>query len=186
MNRVLLSQPCRSFSGAVLGKPLAINKVEHLAPYDSQRPRIMKVTISRNPRVLPAPPVHLEGRPSPLERQEEQAEAEQRRRVWRPGPEAFDLLDRLRDFVGSEVVIQGWDSIMLWLDDEGPYPVIGRCAEVLTRTGPTGHTRAYVALRDPTERPTPHGSSGLAQLVQDGHRGLLGFHKMFSIATREW
>ena len=145
----------------------------------------MKVTIEMNPWTLPAPPVYLEGRPTAAEREADEAEAAERRRTWEPGPRAFDLLGRLREFVGKEVVIQGWDTIMFWLDDEGPYPVMGKCVDVVTRSGPEGHLRAYVALEDPTERQTPLGSSGLSQLEQDGKAWLFGVHRMYSIKTND-
>lgn len=145
----------------------------------------MRVTIEWNPWKLPSPPVYLEGRPTPAEKEAQEAEAEERRRTWEPGPEAFDLLDRLREFVGEEVVIQGWDSIMLLLDDEGPYPVLGTCLDVVTRTGPEGRQRAYVVLEDPTEHPTPRGGSGLSQLEREGDQWLFGIHKMYSIESRD-
>lgn len=143
------------------------------------------LTVDRNPWVLPSPPVYLEGRPSPEEQAKVETRVEAERRVWQPGPDAFALLERLQAFVGADIVIQAWDSIMLWLDDEGPYPIHATCTDVLTRTGPTGHLRAYVALRNPTERRTPRGSSVLSELVEDGDRWLFGVDRLYSIEVAD-
>lgn len=141
----------------------------------------MKLTVGHNPWVLPSPPVYLEGRPSPEEQARVEARVEAERRVWEPGPDAFALLERLRPFIGAGVVIQAWDSIMFLLDDEGPYPIVAMCTDVLTRTGPTGHQRAYIALSDPTERRMPRGSSVLSKLVDDEDRCLFGVDMLYSI-----
>jgi hypothetical protein len=145
----------------------------------------MNLTITTNPWTLPSEPVYLEGRPSREERARDRARAEAERRVWQPGPDAFALLERLRPFIGAEVVIQAWDSIMLFLDDEGPFPIVATCTDVLTRPDPTGHLRAYLALRNPAERRTPRGSSVLSELVEDGDGWLFGVDRLYSIETIE-
>jgi hypothetical protein len=141
---------------------------------------VTKLTIDINPWALPSPPLHFEGRPSQEERAREEAEAAAQRASWTPGPRALALLDELQAFVGQRVVIQGWDPIMYWMEDEGPHPIIATCTGTLTRVD-GGHLRAYLVLQDPVERPTPRGTSGLAQLVEGAGHWLFGLDKLLSV-----
>ncbi len=145
----------------------------------------MKLTVGSNPWTLPGPPVDLEGCPSPEERERDEAEARARREVWEPGPEAFELVEQLKRFVGRRVVIQGWDPIMFLLDDEGPCPVRASCVDVILRKGPTGHLRAYLVLENPSEMKTAIGSSGLAQLAPDGERWLFALDQLYEVESVE-
>jgi hypothetical protein len=106
--------------------------------------------VNSNPWTLPGPPNHFEGKPTPAELECERAAAEAARKTWAPGPEAYALLDSLRAFVGKEVIIQGWDPIMLFLEDEGPSPIRATCEDVITREE-DGHVRAYLVVSNPRE-----------------------------------
>ena len=106
---------------------------------------MINIKISSNPWRLPGPPTYFEGAPSPAEAQREREEAAAARAVWQPGPKAHALLAELRSVVGQIVVVQGWDPIMWYMDDEGPAPIRARLRDVITRND-DGHERAFLVL----------------------------------------
>ena len=125
--------------------------------------------------------MYVEGRPSPSERARQEAETRAARASWKPGAEAFAMLESLRCLVGREVLIQAWDAFMFYIADEGPYPVRGRCLEVVTREDSEGHLRAYLVLENPEFVPTPNGSKAVDLLLRDGDRWLFGLHDIYEL-----
>jgi hypothetical protein len=93
------------------------------------------------------------------------------------------MLEQLRPFVGREVVVQAWDSIMFWIDDEGPWPVRARCVDIVTRENAEGLLRAYLVLEKPEFVPTPAGYEQRDLLLPDGDRWLFGVHALSEIET---
>lgn len=64
----------------------------------------------------------LEGEPTTAQRAEILADVAVKRAAWKPTPEGLEQVEELRQFVGSRVRIQLWDSCMHLLPDEGPNP----------------------------------------------------------------
>ncbi len=141
----------------------------------------MKITVTFNPWKLPSGPIHLEGSPSPEQLERERAAARAARAVWKPGAEAYELTDRLRAAVGHDIVLQGWDPMMLILEDEGPHPVRARCLDVVTREDDEGHVRAYLVLSDVELLPTPAGYDGRGSMLIEGERSLFGVHDLYEL-----
>jgi len=93
------------------------------------------------------------------------AETQARVAAWRPSPEAMELLDTLSAQVGSRVEIQAWDPMMIWLDDEGPFPVRGRLGAVQVPPGEDGFAMPTMALSEVSVVPTKMGYDGRDRLL---------------------
>lgn len=108
----------------------------------------------------------IEGAPS----QEEQNEIVKRtlkaRSVWTPSDEALLLVENLREGIGHDVLVEPWDPIMEMLPAEGPYPIIGRCLDVVVRKDADAFEQAYLKLRAPREVAYPGGSPSLREYLQ--------------------
>jgi hypothetical protein len=143
----------------------------------------MRVTVRYNPWKLPAPPVYLEGAPSPEEQQRQVREAEAARAVWKPDASAFALLDELRPAIGQVVVVQGWDPIMLMLDDEGPHPLRARCVGMVTRDDEEGRTRAYLLLEGVEVIQTAAGYDPRGGMSEEEGRLLFPLDQLYELVT---
>ena len=109
----------------------------------------------------------VEGRPSDEEIEQAREKSRQARAMWTPNQEALDIVEKLKRFIGFRVRIQFWDSIMLMLGDEGPYPVEGDCTGVLVEPR-DGLPQAYLVMDNVLEIPTSHGFSSLYYLKKSG------------------
>ena len=123
-----------------------------------------KLTISTNHWQVPSEENALdgvvEGRPTEQRVAELREQARQERAVWKPNQEALDLVEKLKAFVGFRVRVQFWDSIMLMLDDEGPYPLEGDCTGVVVEPR-DGFPQAFLVMDNVLEIPTSNGFSSL-------------------------
>ena len=144
----------------------------------------MNLTISSNPWKLPDVPIYLEGRPSNKKLERDRRESAAARAAWSPSREAFELLDQLRPFVGSKVLIQCWDPIMFLLEEEGPYPIRATCMNVITRKDDAGFLRAYLVLQDPKSVPTRDEYDSIGSLASDGEYFLLGIDSSIRLSRR--
>lgn len=125
------------------------------------------LTVSQNhwrvPSVERAFDGWLEGSPSEAEKLLVIAKAEADRAAWTPSTEAMALVERLKNFIGSRVQIQFWDSIMFCLEEEGPFPLFAICRGViLLRDGE--FQQAYLELSDAVEQPNSEGYSPMSYL----------------------
>lgn len=143
----------------------------------------MKITISSNPWCLPAPPLYLEGAPTPEERARQEVAAREARATWTPRPEAYALLERLRGAIGRNVVVQAWDPIMSWSDEEAPYPLRGRCVDVITRDDEEKLVRAYMVLEHVDVIKTPEGYDGRRYHLLEGDRLLFAVAEMYEVVV---
>lgn len=135
-------------------------------------PLLQKITIITNHWKVPSPERvldgWLEGRPTEEELNRARKEALEARAVWKPSEEGMRLVEQLKAFIGTRVKIQFWDSIMLMLEDEGPYPLEGVCRDVLlSQQGE--FLQAYIALDNVKEIRTTDGYSSLGYLVTLGN-----------------
>ena len=126
-----------------------------------------KLTIRTNhwkiPSVEHALAGWLEGRPTEQQKEEARERARDERATWKPGKEAFDLVDQLKAFAGLRVRVQFWDSIMSMLEDEGPYPLEGNCSDVVILSRDE-FPQAYLVVDNLREVPTSDGYSQLGYL----------------------
>jgi hypothetical protein len=141
----------------------------------------MKLTFNTNHWRFPSTPTYLEGGPSPEQREREEAAARTALALWKPGPEAFEMLDRLRLAVGHTVVVQGWDPIMFMMDDEGPYPVQARCVDIVVRDDAEGRPRAYLVLENASTVATPNGYEAADLLIRSEDQCLFGLHFIYEV-----
>lgn len=128
------------------------------------------VTISHNywkvPSVARAFDGWLEGAPTPEERQQVIAKAEAARAAWKPTPEAWALVEQLREFAGFKIRIQFWDPIMWMCDEEGPYAAEAHCHGVTLLTDVDGFLQAYLMVSGAKELPNSDGYSPEAYFQQ--------------------
>lgn len=114
-----------------------------------KKPLPEKLTISPNHWKVPSEESELdgwvEGRPNDKQIEQARKESCEERAVWKPNQEALDLVEKLRAFIGFRVRIQLWDSIILMLTDEGPYPHEGDCTSVVVEPR-DGRPHAYLVL----------------------------------------
>lgn len=138
---------------------------------------LQKITIRSNPWRIPsaerAMDGWLEGRPSEREIHQAQAKALKEREAWKPSEEGLRLLEQLKAFIGTRVQIQFWNSIMIMLEEEGPFPLEGDCKDVrLVQQGE--FLQAFMVLDNLREIPTPEGFSPMGYLMRvDGIYGQL-------------
>lgn len=112
------------------------------------------------------------------------AETKARVAAWRPSAEATELLDTLSAQVGNRVEIRAWDPMMIWLDDEGPFPVRGRLVAVHAHLGKDGFPRPTMVLSEVSAVPTKMGYDGRDRLLSPQHReGTFAFEvaRLFSL-----
>lgn len=132
-------------------------------------PPVPSVVITSQPWRVPAGPVYLEGRPTEEQRLATEAEVREQRACWKPGKEAYELLDRLRAFVGHRVRIQFWDTIMHYLDDEAPFPLEADCLDVVeleVELDDGVYPQAYLVVANEVEIHVPGGFSRDGLLVR--------------------
>lgn len=126
---------------------------------------IPPVRITSQPWLVPTGPVYLEGRPTEEERRANEEEVREQRASWKPGEEAYELLDRLRAFVGHRVTIQFWDPIMHYdFLDEAPFPLEADCLDVVELMDGE-FPQAYLVIGNEREIPTEGGFSSRKRLV---------------------
>ena len=124
----------------------------------------------------------LEG-PSEARRQEIVTEAITARAAWKPSAEGMQLVEQLKAFVGSRVQIQFWDSIMFWLEEEGPFPAEADCVGVaLLQDG--DFLQAYLLVRNVKEIPNKDGYSPNCYFQQraDCHHMHASLADVYSVA----
>lgn len=125
------------------------------------------VTIRTNHWKIPDPAEALdgwiEGVPSDAQVKAARDQASNAQEVWRPDEEAFLLVGQLTSFIGFRVRIQFWDSIMLMLEDEGPFPFECDCRDVVILSLGK-HPQAYMVVDSLSELPTPDGYSALRSI----------------------
>ena len=130
----------------------------------TKKPSPEKLIISTNHWRVPSEEHALdgwvEGRPSDEEIEQAREQSRQARAAWKPNQEARDVVEKLKAFVGFRVRIQFWDSIMMMLDDEGPYPLEGDCTSVVIEPR-DGFPQAYLVMENVQEIPTSDGFSSL-------------------------
>lgn len=100
----------------------------------------------------------LEGNPSEEERVAIIAKAEAARATWKPTPEAWGMVEQLREFAGLKIRIQFWDPIMWMCDEEGPYPAEAHCVGV-TVLNDGELLQAYLMVSGVKELPNSDGYS---------------------------
>lgn len=111
----------------------------------------------------------LEGRLTEAQRDAAVARAKHERTTWTPDADAWDQMLQLQQFVGQQVRVHFWDTVMYLLDDDDwPRPVEARCEGIITLID-DGHLQPFLLLADPAEVNTG-GSSGLGYLVE--HRAI--------------
>lgn len=142
----------------------------------------MEITVDSNPWTLPGPPVYVEGIPSAEMIKRDEAEANAKRIEWKPGPDAFSLLDQLRTFVSCDVLIQGWSPIMLWMEEDGPFPIQAKCVDVITRNTDEGFVQAFLVLKDPHSVSNRDGYDALNQLIPEKDEWLFGIGNLYKIS----
>lgn len=127
-------------------------------------PRRLRVgetaVIHRNPWRRPQPPMVMEGEVTEEDAARMMADTEARRAAWRPSQEGADLVELLRSQIGCRIEIQAWDVMMVWLEDEGPYPMRAVLVGVETPTGNDGHPMPVLILTDVDVVPTELGYDG--------------------------
>jgi len=130
--------------------------------------------MNKSPRVHWAAPSEatafegwLEGKPTKAQEQQGLEEARQKRRVWKPAPAAWELLVELMgEIPGQSIQIQLWNSIMLMLEDEGPFPIRAQCLEIAVRPEKDGVLQAYLKLAEPKSLRTRDGYEGRKKYLQ--------------------
>jgi hypothetical protein len=100
----------------------------------------------------------IEGAPSKEERDSMVAEALAARAVWTPSEMALALVEKLREAIGHDVLVEPWDPIMMMLPAEGPYPILGRLLDVVIGRNRDGFEEAFLRLENPKEIVYPAGS----------------------------
>ena len=125
------------------------------------------VTISTNYWRVPSPDTALngwlEGSPTPEQRQAVVEAAKAARRSWKPRPEGLQLVEQLKEFVGSRIKIQFWDSCMTMLEEEAPYPLEADLVDVtLQEVG--GFPQAFLLVKNVRELPNADGYSAMGYL----------------------
>ena len=143
----------------------------------SKKPSPQRLTITTNHWKIPDPEHALdgwlEGRPTKAQIEEARERANKEREIWKPNNEALLLVEQLKRFIGLRVRIQFWDSIMLMLEDEGPFPLEGDCTDVVTLHR-DGFPQAYLVVENLREIRTSHGFSPLGQTEEaEGGKGQL-------------
>ena len=150
--------------------------------YDSNNTIVINYNHWRVPSVEGALSGILEGCPSEAQRQEIVAEAKAARAVWRPTPEAMKLVEQMRSFIGCRVQIQLWDSIMFWLEEEGPFPAEADCIGVtLLQEG--DFLQAYLLVRNMKEITNKDGYSPNCYFQQraDCHHAHVSIADVYSV-----
>jgi hypothetical protein len=108
----------------------------------------------------------IEGSPSEEKRTRMIEEALAARSVWKPSDEARALVVRLRQGIGHDVLVEPWSPLMWMLPAEGPYPVVGRCLDVIIRKDSDGCEQAYLKLHGAREVSYPGGSPSLGEYLR--------------------
>jgi hypothetical protein len=88
------------------------------------------------------------------------------RALWMPSNEALLLVEKLREGIGHDFLVEPWDPIMEMLPSEGPCPIIGRCLDVLVRKDAAAFEQAYLKLRAPREVRYPAASPSVSEYLQ--------------------
>ncbi len=132
---------------------------------------MVRICIKTNPWCLPSAPMYIEGSPTAEQAEREAEQARAARAAWKPSPDAWALLERLRAAIGCQVVVHAWDPIMFWIAEEGPYPMRGRCVDVVVRLR-DDLERAYLVLDDIEAIRTPHGFDGRRRFVSREEAGV--------------
>lgn len=138
---------------------------------------LQKITIRKNPWHVPsveeAMNGWLEGGASESEICDARAKEQQARAVWKPNDEGMRLVDQIKDFIGTRVQIQFWDSNMIMCEEEGPFPLEGDCNDVLVLKHGE-FIQAFILLDKVRVIPTPDGCTPLGCLIAvDGISGQL-------------
>lgn len=79
---------------------------------------------------MPQMPMVMEGPVSDDELERMSRETEAKIAAWAPSVEAWAVLNTIEGLIGRRVEIQAWDPMMIWLEDEGPFPFQGRLVRV--------------------------------------------------------
>ena len=107
----------------------------------------------------------LEGEPSADDKRRVVEEAIAARKAWKPSPEAMQLVEQLKSFIGCRIRIQFWDAIMWMLEEEGAFPVEVDCIGVtLLQDG--DHLQAYIQVSNAKEFPNQDGHSAMSYFLQ--------------------
>lgn len=136
-----------------------------------------KITISTNHWYVPSAEHALdgwfEGKPSEKAIRQAQARAIKERAAWKPSEEGLQLIEQLKEFIGTRVQIQFWISIMSMCDEEGPFPLEGDCKDVLLlKQG--DFPQAFLVLDNLRVIPKPEGFTPMGFLTTvDGIHGQL-------------
>lgn len=107
----------------------------------------------------------LEGNPSEEERVAIIAKAAADRAAWKPTPEAWGMVEQLKEFSGFKIRIQFWDSCMWLLEEEGPFPAEAHCHGV-TLLNDGEFLQAYLMVSGVKELPNSDGYSPEAYFQQ--------------------
>lgn len=118
------------------------------------------IVFTSNPWKIPDPRTALsgwlEGNPTEQQRQDAIAEATAARNKWKPSPEALQLVEKLKAFIGSRVRLQFWCSDMWWNEVEGAYPCELNCEDVVVLTDGE-FPQAFLVVSDVVEFPNEYG-----------------------------
>jgi hypothetical protein len=118
------------------------------------------VTITTNfwrvPSVETAFSGWLEGTATEAEKLLVIAKTEAARAAWKPSPEAMDLVEQLRRFIGNKVTIQMWDNDMRLFPEEGPHPFAADFSGVII-IKIDGFQQAFLEVANVRVLPTPEG-----------------------------
>ena len=98
----------------------------------------------------------LEGNPSEEERQQIIEEATTARKAWKPSPQAFELVEKLKAYIGEKVRLQFWCTEMWWNEIEGAFPCEVNCMDVVVQTDGE-FPQAFLVVSDVVEFPNDFG-----------------------------
>ena len=115
----------------------------------------------------------LEGKPSEAEKKKIIEKTKHERAEWSPTAEAWEQFEQVKQIVGHEIVVQIWDSIMLSLEEEGPYPIKALCTGLTVIPNDDDKPQAYISLKGIRNIKTPDGYDGRAHLLNSSCSGEL-------------
>lgn len=126
----------------------------------------------------------VEGVPPKEARERMIEEALAERLVWKPSDAALALVEKLKVGIGHDVLVEPWSESMWTLAADGPYPIVGRCVDVIVKEDADGFSQAYLKLRGPREVSYPAGSPSLREYLQSeggGRTYLCNVGKLFRV-----
>jgi hypothetical protein len=143
---------------------------------------MIEITVNewRVPSVEKAFDGWLEGCPTEQERAQILADVLVQRAAWRPTPEGLQQVEQVKEFIGSRVRIQLWDSCMWLLPQEGPNPFKGDLVG-LVMLDVDGFQQPYLKVKNYIEQHTPNGYSPKPYFKEDEGLTLVALADLYTI-----